>query len=92
MKQLVKAFFTFADCTVEFDGKRITVWLDCESLPSLEIEQGEWRPCVTHCRELIRLASGKEPRGQHARKRRKVTKPAFKVFDWEKYEEPTPCP
>lgn len=30
----------------------------------------DWKPCVTHCRQLIRMAQGKPPANEFDRKRR----------------------
>lgn len=41
---------------------------------------GRWRPCVTHARELVRLASGGSAAGPRATRRRVETRAALRVI------------
>ena len=39
-----------------------------------------WKPCETHCRALIRRATGKQPATEHAKRRIKKDKPSLRIF------------
>lgn len=78
--ELVAATFVFRGWLVVFTGGTVEVLNgEQDGQPMLKVEQGDWRPCVTHCRELIRLARGNQPTSNHERGRRKATKPSLKI-------------
>jgi hypothetical protein len=40
---------------------------------------GEWRPCVTHARELVRIAAGGPVAGRRAKRRRVEARAALRL-------------
>lgn len=42
-------------------------------------KKARWKPCVTHCLDLIRMHLGKKPTSEFAKQRVKATKPELKV-------------
>ena len=45
----------------------------------VENNSGRYKPCVTHCKELIRLATKKPPVDDFAKRRQKAARPKLKV-------------
>lgn len=83
------ALFTFRDRVhglihVEFcfDDKGIAVAVVINAQDksfSFDNAKGTWKPCVTHCQDLIRLAFGRQPRTKFAKQKIKHTRPNLRV-------------
>jgi hypothetical protein len=83
------AHFTYLDRThgmirvvFAYDGEgkpeEITVTMRDESF-RIENAKGEWKPCVTHCQDLIRMKLGRKPKTPFAERRVRDTKPKLRV-------------
>lgn len=77
---LQAATFLFPDWMVMFVNGNVEVLGTGGGTLVLKIEQGDWRPCVTHCRQLIRMAKGLPPANEFDRKRREPRKPELRVL------------
>lgn len=57
------------DVEIRADGKLFRV----------DNPKSDWKPCVTHCQDLIRLKLGRKPKTPFAERRIKDTKPALRI-------------
>jgi hypothetical protein len=46
----------------------------------IDNSRGEWKPCATHAKDLVRLHIHQSPSSNHARKRAIKTKPALRLY------------
>lgn len=84
MRKVAKAKFEFSDgvcVTFYFDNGRPqnVVVNSCETEFVVDNTNGQYKPCVTHCRDLIDWKLGKKPKGNFAKQRKKKTKPNLRI-------------
>lgn len=78
--KLTKAHFNFKDSTL---GDILVLWLadNCVEVwvkgkrHRVENPKGQYKPCVTHCRDLIRHVTYQPPVTEFAKRRQKELKP-----------------
>lgn len=57
------------------------VWVIQEGLVKGEYDnpRAQWKPCATHAKQLVQMASGAKPTSRQAQQRAKETRPSLRV-------------
>jgi hypothetical protein len=81
--KLSKATFRFDAATVVFVdgacGPRVEVWRGGKRVHSIDNADRRYKPCVTHCLDVLRMVEQKPPKNEFARQRQKAARPAVGI-------------
>lgn len=79
------SYFYFNDGETQYcvafepQDRSVLVSKDQREVMRLDNKRGQYKPCATHCIDLIRTAQAKKPRSEFAARRRRSAKPRLKI-------------
>lgn len=66
---------------VDFIPESVRIYATTEAMIEYANDDRQWKPCATHCEQLIQMAYGVTPTSQQAQRRAKETKPKLKICE-----------